>query len=307
MKINEVMNKTGLTRKAIYFYEEEGLINPAKDQQNSYRLYTNTHVNRLKQIKALRKLDIPLKLIKEILKKPAEFNNIMEKHLAAIRDKIDVLHETEDIIETLIKDNGNPDLFSSNLDRLNRFLELDAKTSADYMRRELERIFPNGFGKLMAIMYGAFLDEPIDSREKEQAWSGLINAFDAAEDVTFPPEINHILNELYNRVASDGLGKFEAKVEKIINNVSSFTEEITEDEKRRIEKRLETAGAGNDELIKMSRKLSEFIKENPNMLPSDFSHFLKILSSKYDTFSDNITKVFKSNLTIGKAFGDFNE
>lgn len=47
-----------------------------------------------------------------------------------------------------------------------------------YMKKELERIFPSGFGKLMAVMYGPFLDEPIDTKEKEESWTGFVKHFE---------------------------------------------------------------------------------------------------------------------------------
>ena len=47
MRINEVMKETGLTKKAIYYYENEGLIKPQKDPENNYRNYTEEEVRKL--------------------------------------------------------------------------------------------------------------------------------------------------------------------------------------------------------------------------------------------------------------------
>ncbi len=49
MKISEVMKVTGLTKKAIYYFEDEGLISPQKDIENSYRRYSEKDLHRLVQ------------------------------------------------------------------------------------------------------------------------------------------------------------------------------------------------------------------------------------------------------------------
>ena len=67
MKINEVEAAVGVTKKNIRFYEEEGLISPSREPGNGYRSYSQTDVERLRRIKLLRKLDVPLAEIREML------------------------------------------------------------------------------------------------------------------------------------------------------------------------------------------------------------------------------------------------
>ena len=67
MKINEVEAAVGVTKKNIRFYEEEGLITPGREPGNGYRSYSQADVERLQRIKLLRKLDVPLADIREML------------------------------------------------------------------------------------------------------------------------------------------------------------------------------------------------------------------------------------------------
>ena len=67
MKINEVEAAVGVTKKNIRFYEEEGLITPSREPGNGYRSYSQADVERLHRIKLLRKLDVPLAEIREML------------------------------------------------------------------------------------------------------------------------------------------------------------------------------------------------------------------------------------------------
>lgn len=64
MKINDVCNETGLTKKAVCYYENQGLIKPKKNM-NGYRDYTLEDVRLLNEIFLYRKLDISIKDIKK--------------------------------------------------------------------------------------------------------------------------------------------------------------------------------------------------------------------------------------------------
>lgn len=57
MKIKQVEELVGITRKNIRFYEEQGLLNVAR-AENGYREYHQADVIRLQEIKLFRKMDI---------------------------------------------------------------------------------------------------------------------------------------------------------------------------------------------------------------------------------------------------------
>ena len=65
MRIKEAEQRTGLTAKALRLYESKGLLKPARETENDYRDYAEEDVARLKTIAILRKLDVPVKTIKE--------------------------------------------------------------------------------------------------------------------------------------------------------------------------------------------------------------------------------------------------
>ena len=67
MRINQVEELVGITKKNIRFYESQGLLNPNRDPQNSYREYSLHDVEQLQRIKLLRKLDIPCDEIRRII------------------------------------------------------------------------------------------------------------------------------------------------------------------------------------------------------------------------------------------------
>ena len=54
LKIQEVAAETGLTTRAIRYYEEVGLLEPAARSGGAYRLYDASDLDRLRHIKELR-------------------------------------------------------------------------------------------------------------------------------------------------------------------------------------------------------------------------------------------------------------
>ena len=63
---SEVQNKTGLTRKAIEYYEEKGIIDPVR-LENGYRDYSEEDVEILEKVALFTKLGLNLKEIREII------------------------------------------------------------------------------------------------------------------------------------------------------------------------------------------------------------------------------------------------
>jgi DNA-binding transcriptional MerR regulator len=54
LRINEVATETGLTTRAIRYYEEIGLLEPAARSEGDYRLYDASDLDRLQSIRSLR-------------------------------------------------------------------------------------------------------------------------------------------------------------------------------------------------------------------------------------------------------------
>lgn len=81
MKINEVENRVGITKKNIRFYEEQGLIHPERNQENGYRNYSEDDVEVLLKIKLLRKLSLPIEEIRKLETNHLTLSDCMERHL----------------------------------------------------------------------------------------------------------------------------------------------------------------------------------------------------------------------------------
>ncbi len=64
---------SGVSARTLRYYDEIGLLQPARINSSGYRIYGQAEVNRLQQILFYRELDLKLDEIKEILEQP-DFN-----------------------------------------------------------------------------------------------------------------------------------------------------------------------------------------------------------------------------------------
>lgn len=70
MTVNEVSKLTGVSVRALQYYDKIGLLKPTKYTESGYRLYDDTALEMLQQILLFKELEFPLKEIKEILSRP---------------------------------------------------------------------------------------------------------------------------------------------------------------------------------------------------------------------------------------------
>ena len=81
MKINEVEQLVGVTNRNIRFYEKEGLLSPGRNKENGYRDYGEADVTVLRQIKLLRKLDVPLEEIRRMQQGALTLTDGLRRHM----------------------------------------------------------------------------------------------------------------------------------------------------------------------------------------------------------------------------------
>ena len=84
MKINEVEELVGVTKRNIRYYEKEGLLSPGRNSDNGYRDYTEADVEELKKIKLLRKLDVPMEEIRRMQSGALTLTDGLRRHVITL-------------------------------------------------------------------------------------------------------------------------------------------------------------------------------------------------------------------------------
>ncbi|MBJ3814615.1 Cu(I)-responsive transcriptional regulator [Shimwellia pseudoproteus] len=81
MNISDVAKKTGLTSKAIRFYEQKGLVTPPARSENGYRSYARKHLEELTLLSQARQVGFTLEECRELV---GLFNN-PDRHSADVK------------------------------------------------------------------------------------------------------------------------------------------------------------------------------------------------------------------------------
>ena len=106
-RVHEFAQAAGVTVKALRHYERLGLLKPRRTDAG-YRLYSNSDLNRVERITALKYLGLPLKQIKSVLERPGLAlpealrlqRGVLEERQRAIARAIRAIEEAEDALSS---------------------------------------------------------------------------------------------------------------------------------------------------------------------------------------------------------------
>lgn len=107
LKVKDVMQITGLSRRALQYYDEIGLMHTQRTALN-YRVYSDADLERLWQIQVYKEMGFKLNEIRRLLKvNDEQRKQLLDKKLKQIDKKMDVLDREYRFVEK-VKDNGIP-------------------------------------------------------------------------------------------------------------------------------------------------------------------------------------------------------
>src|SRR3954453_1690748 len=91
-KIGEIADATGMTIRALHYYEEVGLLTPTARSDAGHRLYGPAAVERLYRIALLRQLGVPVDRIRAGIEDGTSLRSLMTEHLATIDTRLAAEH-----------------------------------------------------------------------------------------------------------------------------------------------------------------------------------------------------------------------
>lgn len=192
MRIGDVIRETGLTRKALYYYEEKGLVSPIHDGENNYRDYNENDVRKLQTIAALRQLGLPMSNIRNALDSGSDTRKILTEHISDMERRISDLENRKQLIETCLE--SEPESIHGMLHSVSKTLDLDARGRESYMQVQICRLFPGPFGKMLHALFSPFLHGSLDTPEKAKAWFELIQKLDELDPIDIPADVQNVFS-----------------------------------------------------------------------------------------------------------------
>jgi len=306
MNIKIASEKTGLTKKAIKYYESEGLIIPLKNKDNNYREYTEDDIVKLNLIGALRAIDIPTCEIKCLVEGNKSIKEVMRDTLIKITETISNLEKSKLVLTNII----NKDLedyvgIGEQVRKLRETLEYSISEKKELVSSTLLRIFPGNFGKVFVGSYEPFLNITIDSDKKRETWIKLVEFLDELDEV----DANHpFIKGMSNMDITEIQGyqeKSRNDIQKVLSGDVSLKEKYVNDTISFVK-----AVNENDDFKK---KYSEILIQTNDMLSdigaqnNTFDIYLEILSEDYKKYRNELSEAVNEEMKnqFGVTFEEY--
>ena len=213
MLINEIAKKCKITKKAVQYYTQQGLIVPAV-MENGYHKFSEQDAEILKQVVLYRKLGLSISEIKGVLRNHKELTSILHQRTLEI--------EREKLKQELLKriENGEKE---ENLET-----EINNINSNAIIVKRLLELFPSYYGKFFALNFSRYLSGKIETEEQKKAFQQIIEFFDNVPDINLPEDLQQYLDEYLEVYSSEEGTKIISdilqKKDHAMQNIDEFVE-----------------------------------------------------------------------------------
>ncbi|RCX23445.1 MerR family transcriptional regulator [Fontibacillus phaseoli] len=216
MQIKEVCEVCRLTRKAVEYYEKQGLITP-ETAENGYRIYSEKEVKALQEIAVLRSLGIGVADIADIMESKDK-KAVLEKCRQQTKADLQVRASRLAGIERLIEDYAYVHIAASSRNQGDEEEELLS------IKERLRNAFPGYYGLYLSIHFGRFLDQPAKTREQKEAYTHIVTFLDHLPELHFPAEIRGWLDPFDNMTPSE-IEDMQSAVNVKLENIEDYLED----------------------------------------------------------------------------------
>lgn len=279
---NEVQDKTNLSRKAIEYYEEKGLIHPIK-LENGYRDYSDEDVEVLKKISLLRNLGLSISEI-------ALYLDSKEEALASIlrrkEHELDICEKRKNVLKLIVK--------GESVDFINE--ELAIIEAQETIYDKLIRIFPGYFGQIIFSSYKIFLNESLN-KDEEAAFNEYIKFLDSLPNFELSKEEKDYIEAISSSFDMKTLDDLNKEKLIAIENSKTWLEE-NEDYIKAYKEYKNTDEYKNGLMKSIQDKLKKFMQENnyyEKAIP-----LIRKFSKSYDAYYEKLLKANEEYLKINK-------
>lgn len=269
---SEIQKETGLTRKAIEYYEDKELIHPQKSE-NGYRNYSKKDLEILKKVSIFRKLGMSISDINQCIFSGGDTLSLV---LIKKQYQLELDKKREAILEMIVKGESN-ELINEKVS------SLDAEET---VYEKLENAFPGYFGQLIFAAYQSFLNEPLENDGKNSFYK-YINYLDRLPSFELTEEERKYIEKISSPYDMKTLKNVNQAKLDAIENPEKWMKD-NEDLISRYDIYKNSEEYQNSMMKQIQDKLKSFMKENQYYeiaIP-----LIRKFSKSYDEYYKNLLK-----------------
>ena len=217
MLINEVAKRCDVTKKAIQYYVNQGVVAPTV-LENGYSDFSEEDVKLLKKVVLYRRLGLSVSEIKRVLEDQNDVKGILYQRVLELeREKV-----KQGILRQLSEGVNIEDL-SEDIN------QIDANT---IIIQRLLDLFPSYYGKFISLNFARYLTETIETEDQMKAFGEIIEFFDNVPDLDIPSDLEEFMDEYLDMYSSEeGVEKINSIIQgkhDAMHNIDAFMEENKE-------------------------------------------------------------------------------
>lgn len=209
MLVNEVSKITGLTKKAIEYYVQQGLVCPVV-LENGYRDFDEGEVERLAQIRVLRMLGLSTNEIKKVL------SDDSGDTLRTLTVKMELDVQRGQAKKSIL------DKLSDGADYLEIGAQLQAIEASKTITERLLEAFPGYYGRFICLHFAPFLNHPIETHAQQLAYERAIDFLDNMPALDLPEELQKYLMESTKDLGTRQITEMIENFRESIDNPDDF-------------------------------------------------------------------------------------
>lgn len=209
MLINEVCQAANLTKKAIKYYIEQGLLSP-ETLANGYRCFNENDLEILQKVSVLRKLGLSTEEIKSVF--ADQEGTVLPK--IAMQKELNLRHEK--VKQTIL------DQLSTGKNLAEIEPALNALEQGKTITDKLLEAFPGNYGRFICLHFARFLNEPVATPQQQEAYQEIIKFLDEIPALQLPAELQDFPTQTTQTIPTGTIRKINEQTRNAIETPEQF-------------------------------------------------------------------------------------
>ena len=206
MTVKEMSELTGVSARALRYYDEIGLFHPNGRSEAGYRLYDEKELEVLRQILYFRELDIPLRTIKEIIENPAlDRKSILQTQKKMLISEKERLERLIDSIDVALKGANTMDFTVFNKEESSKMFS----AMLEHMPDEIRDTAIKEFGSVEE--WRAHYLNAVSSEEVQKQYAKIVEWYGGKEAY---------FDTVMNPLSEDVRKSYKRRIDKVLDNLS---------------------------------------------------------------------------------------
>lgn len=206
MTIKEMSELTGVSARALRYYDEIGLFHPNGRSEAGYRLYDEKELEVLRQILYFRELDIPLRTIKEIIENPAlDRKSILQTQKKMLISEKERLERLIDSIDVTLKGANTMDFTVFNKEESSKMFS----AMLEHMPDEIRDTAIKEFGSVEE--WRVHYLNAVSSEEVQKQYAKIVEWYGGKEAY---------FDTVMNPLSEDVRKSYKRRIDKVLDNLS---------------------------------------------------------------------------------------